>query len=189
MIEHLGEQIQERLRLYLKHNNNVPPKKLWYFRDGVSNGQFHQVNSQELPKIQDACRRVVGEGYTPKIVIIVCGKRHHTRFYAQKNDQEFSFKGNCMPGTVVDNTITSLYNYDFYLQAHGAVKGTARPGHYTVTHDDLNLEPNQVQNLVSKGLISHYNCSNVPLCIGSLFELYFCPSNHRCEPCISCLLR
>lgn len=65
------------------------------------------------------------------LTAIVGGKRHHTRFYPMKEDeQDQRGNNNCMPGTYVDRAVTSPYYDDFYLQSHSGIKGTARPTHY-----------------------------------------------------------
>lgn len=45
--------------------------------------------------------------------------------------------GNPKNGTVVDRGVTEPRNWDFYLQAHTAIEGTARPAHYYVVHDEI----------------------------------------------------
>lgn len=78
----------------------------------------------------------------------IAGKRHHTRFYhidsprAEKN-------GNPRPGTVVDRDVTAIYDFDFFLQAHGSLQGTARPTHYYVVHDENNFNADGLQRLVN----------------------------------------
>ena len=42
-----------------------------------------------------------------------------------------------MSQKVVDNTITRDDNWDFYLQSHTAITGTARPAHYFVLLDEI----------------------------------------------------
>ena len=79
-------------------------------------GQYNHVLRVELPKLQAAFKVISpSTPYKPRLSIIVCGKRHHARFWpvdcahATKN-------GNTQPGTVVDKGITDTYNFDFYLQ-------------------------------------------------------------------------
>ncbi|CCO31680.1 Protein argonaute-3 Short=Argonaute3 [Rhizoctonia solani AG-1 IB] len=74
------------------------PKRLIYYRDGVSEGQFPQVLSIELPAIQAACKR---HKINPTITIVVVGKRHHVRFFPTHGGEDRS--GNCPAGTVVDD--------------------------------------------------------------------------------------
>lgn len=67
--------------------------------------------------MKDAFRKFdkPGKRYDPKLTIVICGKRHHTRFYpteAANADRN----GNPKPGTVVDRGITAVYHFDFYLQ-------------------------------------------------------------------------
>lgn len=86
--------------------------------------------------------------YRPKLSIIICGKRHHTRFYpmAEQNADQL---GNPRPGTVVDQGVTSVYNFDFFLQAHGGLQGTTRPTHYFVVHDEIGFGADQLQKLTN----------------------------------------
>jgi hypothetical protein len=37
----------------------------------------------------------------------------------------------------VDRGVTEARAFDFFLQSHAAVQGTARPAHYIVVHDDI----------------------------------------------------
>ena len=122
MIEHLESQVIERLLYYRANNPSKKlPNKIFYFRDGVSDAQWEQVNMLELPKLRSACASVSKDpNYRPKIAIIVCGKRHHARFYPT-DESLTDGKGNCAPGTVVDRAVTSVYEHDFYLQDRKSV--------------------------------------------------------------------
>lgn len=75
---------------------------------------------------------------------MICGKRHHARFYPTK-DADASKNGNTLPGTVVDKGITSVYNFDFYLQAHSGLQGQVRPTHYTIIYDENKLDADTIQ--------------------------------------------
>ncbi|KAK4149163.1 ribonuclease H-like domain-containing protein [Chaetomidium leptoderma] len=79
-------------------------------------------------QIRAVCERVKS--------IIVVGKRHHTRFYPREQANADP-NGNTLPGTVVDRSITSHFLWEFYLQAHEAIQGTARPAHYVVVVDEF----------------------------------------------------
>lgn len=75
------------------------------------------VLEKELPQIKAAFKQVRSDGqYDPKLTIAICGKRHHTRFYATA-ENHMDWTGNTVPGTVVDQGATDPYNFDFYLQA------------------------------------------------------------------------
>ncbi|KAG6837428.1 hypothetical protein H0H93_009522 [Arthromyces matolae] len=109
------------------------PKRIILFRDGVSEGQFKQVLDQELHALREACKTLK---ISPKITVVVVGKRHHIRFFPQ-NEREGDRSGNCLAGTVVDRDIAHPTEFDFYLQSHGGLLGTSRPAHYSVIADAL----------------------------------------------------
>lgn len=43
MIRDLENITIDSLRYFMKQNNNVTPQRIFYFRDGVSEGQFKEV--------------------------------------------------------------------------------------------------------------------------------------------------
>lgn len=75
-----------------------------------------------MPKILAACKKMSTPNipYKPKLTIIICGKRHHTRFYPTSEDSA-DHLGNPKPGTVVDRGITvrassyRLFQWSFTL--------------------------------------------------------------------------
>lgn len=109
MITDLKSIMEERLRLYHKHKK-TPPRRIIVYRDGVSEGQFDTVIREELPEIIKAFATFgnAKQPYRPKLTIIVCGKRHHTRFYPAES-QFADRNGNPRPGTVVDRGVTAVY--------------------------------------------------------------------------------
>lgn len=145
MIEDLAGMMIERLEHFRSLRKELP-KRIVIFRDGVSDGQFSTVLSTELPRIRDALKRM-GVSYTPKISIIICGKRHHTRFYPPLEVADST--GNAKPGTVVERKIMPVFDFDFFLQAHHSIQGTGRPTHYTVIYDENSFTPDVIQGLVN----------------------------------------
>ncbi|KAF9563867.1 argonaute-like protein [Agrocybe pediades] len=145
MVTNLHQMMLERLTLFSK-KNGILPKRIIVYRDGVSEGQFNQVVDQELPLIRKACQRF--QNYEPLITIIICGKRHHTRFYPT-NQGDADQNGNPLAGTVVDRGVTAVYNFDFFLQAHGGLQGTTKPTHYYVVYDQNKFQADQLQQLTN----------------------------------------
>ena len=117
----------ERLLEYEKQNKKFPDRVL-VFRDGVSEGQFDLVLKHEKPAILESLKKVKCKA---KLSIAICGKRHHTRFYPTRVE-DADRTSNTKAGTVVDKGVTSVYDFDFYLQAHSGLQGTVRSTHYTV---------------------------------------------------------
>ncbi|OQU96381.1 PAZ domain-containing protein [Cladophialophora immunda] len=139
MVAGLKDLVKVRLEMWKRHNTAYPENILVY-RDGVSEGQYNLVLDHELPEIRAACTEVYPATATkqgiPRITIVVVGKRHHTRFYPTKAEQA-DRSSNPQHGTVVDRGVTEARNWDFYLQAHTAIQGTARPAHYYVVYDEI----------------------------------------------------
>ena len=86
MIADLADMLIERLEVYYSNHGNKAPANILFYRDGVSESQFAAVKNDELVKIRNACTKFGKQKgftieYKPNITLIVCGKRHHTRFY------------------------------------------------------------------------------------------------------------
>ncbi|KAK6339590.1 hypothetical protein TWF718_008986 [Orbilia javanica] len=145
MITELRQMFRERLALY-RRNLKCVPKAIIIYRDGVSEGQYLHVLTQEFRDIVKACDDFEPK-YRPRITLIVVGKRHHTRFYPAELGASDG-TGNCFPGTVVDRSITDVYNFDFFLQTHKAAIGTARPAHYFVLRCENSYTANDLQKMV-----------------------------------------
>ena len=107
-----------------------------YFRDGVSEGQYQSVLDHELKAIKAASQELRPDARI-KVTFVVCGKRHHVRFFAKDNSDVDRSSGNLPPGTVVDTKIVSPFGFDFYLQSHAGLVGTARPCHYVVLQNEM----------------------------------------------------
>lgn len=148
IIDDMEEMTKEVLQDYLGYRKQAEgreggPKKMIWFRDGVSEGQFQQVIDHEIPKIREACRVMKVDA---KITFVVVGKRHHVRFFpetASAGDRT----GNCLAGTVVEQGVSHPVEFDYYLQSHAGLLGTSRPAHYNVLVDENNLQPDVLQQL------------------------------------------
>lgn len=140
MVSGLDDLLVSRLRVWAEYNKGSYPENIIVYRDGVSEGQYNTVIDEELPLLKKACEATypatLSKKGLPRISIIIVGKRHQTRFYPteQKDADKFN---NTKNGTVVDRGITEARNWDFFLQAHTALKGTARPAHYFTVWDEI----------------------------------------------------
>ncbi|KAL2061612.1 hypothetical protein VTL71DRAFT_6989 [Oculimacula yallundae] len=174
-IEDLRSMIKERVRVWynsMKANTKRPvefktsdhwlPKRILFYRDGVSESQYGMVRHQELPQILAGCVDAFNEikagdprnhawngfKYKPLITLIVVTKRHHSRFYDKSTIP--SSKENLPPGTVVDTDVVTPNHVNFYLQAHESPKGTARSSHYTVLEDMCKYDMKKLQEMTNK---------------------------------------
>jgi len=142
----LRDMFISRFKLYKDRNQGRLPERVILFRDGVSESQYVQVRDRELKEMENAFKHF--SNYRPKLSIVICGKRHHTRFYPT-NERDAASDGNPLPGTVVDRGITPAYEFDFFLQAHGGLKGTTRPTHYFVVHDENGFNADDLQRVTN----------------------------------------
>ncbi|KAI9374393.1 ribonuclease H-like domain-containing protein [Aspergillus egyptiacus] len=151
MVDDLESMLKAHLARWEKSHNGAYPENIIIYRDGVSEGQYDMVTKDELPLLKKACAATYPATQTaknlPRISIIIVGKRHHTRFYPT-SEADADRSQNPENGTVVDRGVTEARNWDFYLQAHTALQGTARPAHYYTVWDEifLNIKPGPSQN-------------------------------------------
>ncbi|KAG8992734.1 hypothetical protein FRB90_000927 [Tulasnella sp. 427] len=151
MIEELAEMVAHILRKYMQYRKdvekqtaNAAPRRILFYRDGISEGQFAQCKEIEVSAIFKACDRL--NIPRPKLTFIVVGKRHHVRFFPPPGGSS-DRSGNAPAGLVVDREITSPVEFDFYLQSHGGLLGTSRSAHYNVLVDQNNFVPDELQRL------------------------------------------
>ncbi|XP_050665105.1 protein argonaute-2-like isoform X2 [Leptidea sinapis] len=141
MIVQFETMMEEHLRVY-KKNQNTLPRKIYVFRDGVSEGQFAQVMNSELVAIYSAYHKISGGKGKPEVLFMLVQKRHHTRFFSDRNNAQ-----NVEPGTVVDTKIVHNSEMDFYMVSHQAIKGTARPTRYYGVRNDGNIAIEEIEQL------------------------------------------
>ena len=133
--------IRELLLDFYVSSGKRKPDQIIIFRDGVSESQFNQVLNIELDQIIEACK-FLDEKWSPKFVVIVAQKNHHTKFFQHGSPD------NVPPGTVIDNKVCHPRNNDFYLCAHAGMIGTTRPTHYHVLLDEVGFSSDDLQELV-----------------------------------------
>ncbi|XP_022113727.2 protein argonaute-2 [Pieris rapae] len=156
MIVEFENMMVEHLKVYKKHQNTLP-KKIFIFRDGVSEGQFSQVMDSELVAVYRAYERLAGCNVKPEVLFLLVQKRHHTRFFLGANNAQ-----NVRPGTVVDKDIVHNSEMDFYMVSHYAIKGTARPTRYYGVRNDGNIPIEEVEQL------TYYLCHLYSRCTRSV---------------------
>lgn len=151
LISGLTSILVEALGSYAAHNNGNYPDRLIIYRDGVGDGMLEQVRQIEIGQFEDACL-LIGSDYKPKITFVVVQKHVNTKFFKMlgKMKEGLPEVVNPPPGSILDNTVTRRYFYDFYLCAQNVREGTTTPSHYVVLRDDCNFEPDIMQKLTYK---------------------------------------
>lgn len=141
MVSATTEMLKSRLCLWKELGKHEAfPENILIYRDGVSEGQYQTVIDTELPLLRAACKELYPPADQkkglPRLTIVIVSKRHHTRFYPSTIQDADRFSNN-PAGTVVDRGVTESGAWDFYLQSHTAIQGTARPAHYFVVLDEI----------------------------------------------------
>ncbi|KNE62762.1 hypothetical protein AMAG_07947 [Allomyces macrogynus ATCC 38327] len=144
--EELGDckgMFAQLLRAYNAKNNQSFPKRILFYRDGVSEGQFVAVHQTEVKAIKDVLENAGAREI--RLTFVVVQKRHHTRFFATNPARDTDRSGNLKAGTVVDRGVTDPVNFDFFLQSQAGLQGTSRPTRYFVLHDDVGWTADDLQ--------------------------------------------
>ncbi|KAJ1864006.1 hypothetical protein LPJ78_003682 [Coemansia sp. RSA 989] len=126
IIENMDAIIRHALRSFYQHTGKKPVRIL-YFRDGVSDSQLEYVKQVELGAIIRGCA-LIEPLFRPQITVIIARKRHFARFMLPK--------ANCPLGTVVMQ-MAHPQILSFYLIAHHAQRGVAKPVYFMVLHDEV----------------------------------------------------
>lgn len=159
-IELMEGMVYQRL-LHWYNVNGCLPNKVLFYRDGLADSQFAEFRHHEINAVRQAHRNIFQQKFSDieygpddlRITAVVVTKRHDTRLYppsANAPRSQTTSKGNCLPGTVVDSGITHPYYFDFFLLSHHAPQGTAKPAHYFVLENEMELTPKDLQDLTFK---------------------------------------
>ena len=111
--------VQQLIQCFVEKNGQLP-EAVFFYRDGISDGQFDAALEHEVREFRQAFSHF-GPTYKPPLTYIVVKKRHHVRMFPRRNDGDRN--ENPRPGTVTDTGITSHYDFDFYLNSHTGIQG------------------------------------------------------------------
>ncbi|KAG2664857.1 hypothetical protein I3760_16G102400 [Carya illinoinensis] len=142
-----GGMIRELL-ISFRSATGQKPKRIIFYRDGVSEGQFYQVLLFELDAIQKACASLE-PNYQPPVTFVVVQKSHHKRLFANNHHDHNTVdrSGNILPGTVVDSKICHTTELDFYLF------------HYHVLWDENKFTADGLQSLTNNLCYTYARCT------------------------------
>ncbi|CAG9529463.1 unnamed protein product [Cercopithifilaria johnstoni] len=143
------------LKLFHKMRGKLPTLII-ITRDGVSEGQHKMVMIDELEAIRAGIQNYAdffkGAEYKPKIVLLIAVKRHNKRFFIET---EKGVVQNCLPGTVIDHTITRVDATEIFLQSHKVIKGTGKIPAYTLLVNEANMEMDELQAFINALCYNH----------------------------------
>lgn len=105
MSTNITTHMAQALKSYFRRHNGLP-ERIFFYRDGVGDGQIEYIHTQEVIQLRDKINELYakgGGGKTPKFTFIIVNKRLNTRIFNKQGPNRFS---NPISGTIVDNTIT-----------------------------------------------------------------------------------
>jgi len=172
----LATHLNTALKTYYQTHNTLP-ERIFFYRDGVGDGQIKYVHQQEVTLLDAKIKEIYGKvkvaaGISPKLTFIIVNKRLNTRIFTKQGPV---YK-NPPSGTVVDNTITLPERYDFFLISQSVRQGTVSPTSYNVIHDTNGLPPDKMQIITYKQAHLYYNWSGttrVPAVVQYAHKLAF----------------
>lgn len=160
--EHMkGQEVSDQMSLKMSHalrayhvHHKTLPERILFYRDGVGDGQLHQVVSTEVQFLKNQLDQIYksnGRNEGCRMAFIVVTKRINTRYFVNMRNPE--------PGTVVDDIITLPERYDFFLVSQAVHQGTVSPTSYNVIHDNMGLQADKLQMLTYKMTHMYFNWS------------------------------
>ncbi|KOX67889.1 Protein argonaute-2 [Melipona quadrifasciata] len=157
------KQIMIKQLLHFYQKTGHKPRRLIFYRDGVSEGQLTQVIHHELFAIKEAIAQLEGTKYCMvPITFFVVQKRHHIRLFPTDARNSDDRNGNVQAGTIVDSEITHPTQIDFYLVSHASIQGTARPTKYRCIWNENGMHEDEIEEL------TYYLCHLFARCTRSV---------------------
>ncbi|BBN04764.1 protein MpPIWIa [Marchantia polymorpha subsp. ruderalis] len=142
--------IEDLVRTFIAANPQTTLEHVLMFRDGIGDVHYLQCLKNEVPKLFEGIERA-GVSPRPKMLFVVCAKRHHTRFLNRAT------QGDVPAGTAV-NDLNYPHQQNFYLASHASVSqvgtddissgGNTRSTHYNVLLDEVGMSLNELQTLI-----------------------------------------
>ncbi|KAJ6425109.1 hypothetical protein OIU84_025805 [Salix udensis] len=137
--------IRELLLDFYVTSGKRKPDQIIIFRDGVSESQFNQVLNIELDQINEACK-FLDEKWSPKFVVIVAQKNHHTKFFQPGSPDNVPPAVKCQAlGNFSCSAVATKVGEIPITLDH---PGTTRPTHYHVLLDEVGFSADDLQELV-----------------------------------------
>jgi len=137
IVDKIKIMMKECLEYRLREKKSLPDNILFY-RDGVGEGMYEQVLSNEVRWMSEAFAEVYGKNPLPKLTLVIVQKRNHLRSCALTNNSNMPGV-NPPVGTLIDQEVVDRATNNFYLYSHKALQGTARPTHYQILLDELKI--------------------------------------------------
>lgn len=131
IVDFIGEKVVKIVKEYAKSNNGLLPTNVIVYRDGVGQGQIHELNMKEVESIVSSLKKEFPKD-TIDVSVILVTKRINERFFT--NDVHATENpGN---GVIVDNTITREGEFEWFMVAQKVTQGCATPTKFRMIYNE-----------------------------------------------------
>lgn len=168
----ISSLISDALQKFFKTNKFLPDTIIFY-RDGVGEGQFKEVQEIEIPSILNGFAKISAD-YKPNFCEVIVTKKINDRFFTPNGPGANKYY-NPPSGTWVSEQMVSK-NYDFFLCAQNVTQGTCTPTHYTVLYNNTNIAEDVLAKLTYYQCFNYFNWTGairVPACVQYSSKLAF----------------
>ncbi|KAF1739878.1 hypothetical protein MXB_5441 [Myxobolus squamalis] len=155
IVESLRTFCAQAISKYYELNHQLP-KKVIVYRDGIGDGQINASQQLEIEPILEAIRSF-SEGYDPQLLYILVRKRIKTRYFYRSEETGDIVNPN--PGSIIDESITTMGNPNFFLVSQNFTQGTVLPINLVVIYNSSSLTLEQIQRFTYKCTYLYYNWS------------------------------
>ncbi|CAL8111662.1 unnamed protein product [Orchesella dallaii] len=176
----------DALQAYKENNDGELPDRIVFFRDGGNAETFDVLKKYEV----DICVEVLTKEYVeqrdrkmPAFSYVCVAKHFPEQIFLVTEGNSII---NPQPGTIVDNTITQPFLYDFFCVSQKTRQGTLNPTHYTVLYETIPTEPDLMQQIAYNSTFVYYNWQGsvrVPAVIQYAHKLGKLISRAKINPC------
>jgi eukaryotic translation initiation factor 2C len=132
-----------------------------------------------LEAIKQACLGMSPD-FKPKFTVVICTKNHHFRIFPL-DKAAMDRNGNPVPGMVVDRDITHPMQWDFYLNSHSAIQGTARQVRYHVIWDENEFSSNRMQELIYNSCYIYIRATCSVSVVPAVYYAHIASGRARCH--------
>ena len=145
---------------YFSNRNKVYPQNIILYRSGVNSTEKNIILQTEVKSINDLLsgdveRECYKEKYKAKFCFLIVNKRTEAKFFEY-------FEGNVnnpKEGTVIDTSVTTPGEYEFYLQPQFVNSGTATPTYFHCIFDTTGIPLEILEKITYRMCYYYWNWS------------------------------
>jgi eukaryotic translation initiation factor 2C len=172
--------VEKLYRTFAGKNNGHLPKHVIIYRDGISESQYGAVVEEEVSMFKEALEDAgaLNVNKDHRVTLLVCTKRHPSRFVYNGGSKDQPNFQNCCPGVCIDgssdkdgvDSITHGQLNEFYLNSHSVIQGTGKSTKYTLLYDEIGFKLAEIELLTYWSTYLYARCNRS---VGQAAPLYY----------------